>query len=182
MGDLLDWSEDAWSEYSDNPGAIMAEDGDWKFHIWPVRAPEDEIVGYRIYVGNLDSGYWPRGSVEIDGEPGELTLDEAKVVAEAEVRSRLDEVNGALRAVVSDWRDSAGNSKVRTDANGALSYQVDESGDVGIRIFATTNFDDWFDPTERFWAVGWNNLYNHAADLESLLQQQITAHKGALGL
>lgn len=179
---LLLWSDDEWSEYSENEDAIVAEDGDRKFHIWPVRGDDDEIFGYRIEVGNLESGYRSLGSAEIQGDLGELTLHGAKAAAEAEVQSQLEEVNVALKALVSDWKDRAGNPRIRFDATGAMFYPVDESGDVEIRIFAGTDYEDRFDPAERSWMVGWDNLFNHSDSLESLLQQQIAEHAAALGI
>lgn len=178
--DVLIWAVDEWSEYSENADAIIAEDGDFTFHIWSVRGRGEDILGYRIYVGNIESGYWPRGSVEIDGEPGELTLDEAKAVAEAEVQSQLDGVNNALKVLVSGWKDDTGNARVHFDTNGAMLYSIND--DVEIRIFAGTDHDDWFDPAKRFWSVGWNNLHNHPDQLESILQQQIAEHAVLLGL
>lgn len=180
VSDVLIWSVDEWSEYSGNADAIIAEDGDFTFHIWCVRGRGEDILGYRVYVGNIESGYWPRGSLEIDGEPGELTLDEAKAVAEAEVQSQLDEANNALKVLVSGWRDGAGNARVRFDTNGAMLYSIND--EVELHIFAGTDHDDWFDPTKRFWSVGWDNLYNHPDRLESILQQKFAEHAVALGL
>ena len=182
MSGLLSWSDDDLSRFSDNADAIVAEDGDRTFHVWPVRGDVDEILGYRIVLDISESGDSFLGSVEIQGELGELTLHDAKAVADAEGESLLDELQLALRAVVSGWKDRAGNLRVRFDSTGGMFYPVGEGGGLEIHIFAGTDYEDMFDATRRYWMVGWDNLFNDSDHLESLLQQHIAKHAKALGL
>jgi hypothetical protein len=68
---LLTWEDD---EDSDEDGAIAAWFENPTYHVWPVRDDDGEIVGYAMDGGDVDSGYEPIGSVDIDCEPGEPTL------------------------------------------------------------------------------------------------------------
>lgn len=144
MTGLLDWADDEDGIFGENDGVIVAWFGDRTYYIWPHRQADAGIVGYRIMAGHFEGEHMPLGSLEIDGEPGERTLEDAKAAADAEATALLDQEQLALVAVATKWTDGAGGSRVRVDGM-QIFYRIGTAADAEVELIASPNFEDWFD-------------------------------------
>ncbi|KAA0098917.1 hypothetical protein CIW49_13655 [Mycolicibacterium sp. P1-18] len=177
----LDWSHDEDSNFSHHDGSIVAWFGDRSYYIWPERKDDVEIVGYRIMAGSSEGEHMPLGSVDIDGELGEPTLENAKATADAEATSLLNEEQLALVAIAKKWTDDVGDPRVRLDGI-QIFYPVDKTAGVEIELIVSPDYEDWFDARRRHWFVGQDSPVNHPESLESLLRNLIAEHAPRLSI
>lgn len=181
MTGLLDWADDEDGIFGDHDGVVVAWFGNRTYYIWPERRGDAGIVGYRIMAGHFEGEHMPLGSLEIDGEPGERTLEGAKAAADAEATALFNEQQLALVAVATKWTDDAGDSLVRVDGM-QIFYRIGTTADAEVEVIAGPNFEDWFDVRGRQWFVGQDSLVNNPERLESLLDNVIAAHAADLGI
>jgi hypothetical protein len=80
MTGSLDWSAGEDNDFSHHSHAIVAWFGDRDYYIWPEHA-DDADHRCRITAGSSEGEQMPFGSVEVEGEPGKLTLEDAQAVA-----------------------------------------------------------------------------------------------------
>lgn len=153
-------------------GVIVAWFGDRTYHIWQDRQEDVGIVGFRIMAGHFEGEHIPLGSLELDGEPGERTLEDAKAAADADAAALLDENQLVLVAVATKWTDDAGCSRVRVDGT-RVFCRNGTTADAEIELIASPNFEDWFDVRGPQWFVGQDSLVNSPERLESLLHDLI---------
>lgn len=181
MTGLLDWADDDDGIFGDHDGVVVAWFGDRTYYIWPERQGGAGIVGYRIMAGHFEGEHMPLGSLEIDGEPGERTIEGAKAAADAEAAALLNEQQLALVAVARKWTDDAGHSRVRVDGT-RVFCRIGTTTYAEIELIASPNFEDWFDVRGRQWFVGQDSLVNNPERLESLLHNLIVEHAAKLGI
>jgi hypothetical protein len=137
----LEWHED--SSNLDDEEAIAAESDDWVYHIWPVRAGDGAVIGYRVSGGDYESGD-DFGSSLIDGKPGERTLQKAKAAAQANYASRYREADEFLDALLGHLEDEDG-PRTRRNGQGRIMCRVDEPGIDEVEVVASLRdgFDDY---------------------------------------
>jgi len=130
---------------------IEAHGDDWTYTIRSV-TDGDEIIGYEIRGGDMEESD-TIGSLNIDGERGERTLQDAKAAAQANYADRYLEAEDCLFRIVSGYEDDEGRPLARRGAQGRLFCRVEKLGGE-IEIAATLVDDgDFFDATAQHWAV-----------------------------
>lgn len=93
----LEWSSDQNS--LDAEQCLVAHGDDWTYRISPILGWDDEVIGYRIAGGDIESGEEGLGSSLIGGEPGELSLAKARAVAETNYAARYREAEVSLASI-----------------------------------------------------------------------------------
>jgi hypothetical protein len=73
----LEWSREGLIDQDD---IIEAQGDDWQYEIWSITGSDGEILGYEIRGGDMEES-GDIGSLDIDGRPGERTLQDAKAAA-----------------------------------------------------------------------------------------------------
>lgn len=143
----LEWGYDA--DDVDDEDAIAAQGEDWTYRVRPVRGADDEIIGYRISGGDIESGDHDFGSALIGGEIGELTLSGARGAAQADYAARYLEAEAFLGGLLLDWEDDDG-PRTRVDEHGRFLCRVDESAVGEVEVVATLrDFGDRYDARDR---------------------------------
>lgn len=131
---------------------IEAHSDDWIYQIWSVNGENGELLGYQIRGGDVDESD-NIGSLNIDGERGERTLEDAKAAAQANYAGRYCEAERLLFDAVSGYQDDDGHPLTRRDAAGRIFCRVELMGGE-VEIAATlSDYADSFDVTGRCWIV-----------------------------
>jgi hypothetical protein len=127
----LVWDDDSESLAEDD--VLKAQGDDWTYEISPICGVDGDVRGYRVSGGDVDSGD-AFGSSMIDGEIGELTLAEAKAVAETNYAARYLEAEVLLESLI------------ERDDQGKLVCRVDEPGLDKVEVVATLRDEgDFYD-------------------------------------
>lgn len=166
----LQWEPDA--DNLDDDGALAAKSEDWTYRIVPVRGNDNEIIGYRVSGGDYESGD-QFGTALIGGEIGELTLDKAKVAADANYAARYREAEEFLGSVFGDWDGDDGPRTWRNE-RGRIVCRIDEPGLDDVEIVATLrDYGDAYDAKHRRFSVCVRTLlsYSYSGDRDALVDE-----------
>ncbi|KGI66853.1 hypothetical protein EU78_04510 [Mycolicibacterium rufum] len=166
----LQWESDA--DNLDDEDALAAASEDWTYRIAPIRGKGDHIIGYRVSGGDYESGD-EFGSALVGGEVGELTLDRAKAVADANYAARFREAEGFLDGLLADWDDDDG-PRTRRNEHGRLVCRIGESGLDEVEVVATLrDYGDGYDADGRSYSVCLRTLlsYSSNGDREGLVDE-----------
>lgn len=156
----LDWGED------DDIDELSAWSDDWTYSITAVRRDDDAIIGYRISGGDIESGD-DLGSLLIEGERGERTLEEAKASAQADYAGRYREADQFLDDLLGDWEDDDGNPMTRRTDQGRIVCRVNEPGIDEVEVVSTlVDYGDGYDAKSRIVSVCLRTLlsFSHHGD------------------
>ncbi|WP_158019429.1 hypothetical protein [Mycolicibacter sinensis] len=123
---------------------MEAKGDDWTYRICPVRGNGDHILGYLVSGSDYESGA-EFGSSLIDGEPGELTLQGAKALAETDYADRYREAEGFLAGALEHW-DGDNGPRYRRNEHGNILFQTDEPVDEVEVVATLKDFFDDYDP------------------------------------
>ncbi|MBX9918561.1 MAG: hypothetical protein K2Y33_01830 [Mycolicibacterium frederiksbergense] len=163
----LEWLNDEWNmDYED---AIAATGDDWTYQIWPVHSDSGSVMGYRVHGGDPESGC-DLGSALIDGERGEVNLEDAKATAQTDYASRYCEAEDFLNRVLGVASDDDG-PLAHYNEQGRIVCRVDVPGMDEVEVVATLKdeFDD-FDPDNRTVTVCLRTLMRNGGDCSLLLE------------
>lgn len=166
----LEWESD--SEYLDGDDGLAAQGDDWRYTIHPVLDDEGATIGYRVSGGDFESGTTDFGTALVAGEIGELSIDSAKAVAEADYRTRHLEVQQFLTTLLDGYEDDDGVRTRRTDA-GQILCRVNESGVDEVEVVASLSDWDDYDPGSRVALLSLRTIlisYNNG-DRDALLDE-----------
>lgn len=165
----LEWDGDAVDPDEDD--GIVAQGADWRYAIHPVCGTDGVVIGYRVWGGDYESGE-EFGSSLIGGEPGELTIVNAKAAASADYRSRYLEAEHFLDNLLDDWNDDDGPRTRRND-QGRIVCRVDEPGITEVEVVATLRDYDGYDASGRIVAVSLKTIlsFTYNGDRNSLLDE-----------
>lgn len=166
----LEWEADG--DYLDGDDGIAAQGDDWRYNIHPVHDDDGTTVGYRVSGGDFESGTTDFGTALVKGKIGELSIDKAKAVAEADYRTRHLEVEQFLTTLLDAYEDDDGVRTRRTDA-GQFLCRVDESGVDEVEVAATLSDWDGYDPGSRTAILSLRTIliYYNNGDREALLDE-----------
>jgi hypothetical protein len=142
----LEWDHDV--DSLDEDDGLAARGDDWSYSIYPVRGKRDQILGYRVSGGDIESGD-DLGSTLIDGKSGELTLEKAKSAAQADYASRYREADQFLDDLLGAWEDDDGTQSCRND-QGRIIYRLGETDIDEVEVAVTLrDYADYYDAGSR---------------------------------
>lgn len=164
----LEWNPD--SDYLDADDGLAADGEDWRYTIEPIRDEDGHIVGYRVHGGDIDSGD-ELGSLKIDGQSGELTLEAAMAAANENYLDRYLEAETFLDDLLDGWEDEDG-VLVRRNERGRLVCRVAEPGVEEVEVVATLrDYGEEYDADSRSVALCLRTIlsFSNNGDREALV-------------